>query len=86
MYNTRRKGSRCASQVIVSEEQKMMKRLCAMLAALVMVLCAVSALAENAEADPVLVTVNGEGVRESTRLVQSWKNYLMLQAGADADE
>ena len=64
----------------------MMKRLCAMLAALVMVLCTVSALAENAEADPVLVTVNGEEVRESTRLVQSWKNYLMLQAGADADE
>ena len=63
----------------------MMKRLCALLTALVMVLCAVSALAENADADPVLVTVNGEEVRESTGLVQSWKNYLLMQVGSDPD-
>ena len=64
----------------------MMKRVCALLTALVMVLCTVSVLAENADNDPVLVTVNGEEVRESTRLVQSWKNYLMLQMDGESDE
>ena len=61
----------------------MMKRLCALLTALMLMLCAVSALAEDA--DPVLATVNGEEVRESTKLVQSWKNYLMSQAGSEPD-
>ena len=64
----------------------MIKRMCALLAALVMVLCAVSALAENADADPVLLTLNGEEVRESTGLVQSWKNYLLLQVNGEPDE
>ena len=63
----------------------MMKRFCALLTALVMVLCAVSALAEDAGADPVLVTVDGEEVRESTELVQAWKNYLLMQVGSDPD-
>ena len=63
----------------------MMKRFCALLTALVMVLCAVSALAETAGADPVLVTVDGEEVRESTELVQAWKNYLLMQVGSDPD-
>ena len=62
----------------------MTKRLCALLTALVMVLCAAFALAEDA--DPVLVTVNGEEVRESTELVRIWKNYMMQQAGSEPDE
>ena len=57
----------------------MMKRLFAILLAVAMVLCAMSALAENADADPVLVTVNGEEIRESTEMVKTWKGYLLSQ-------
>lgn len=64
----------------------MMKRLFAILLAVAMVLCAMSALAENADADPVLVTVNGEEIRESTEMVKTWKGYLLSQADSDADE
>lgn len=52
----------------------MKKRLCALLTALVMVLCAFSVLAEDA--DPVLVTVNGEEIRESNEMLQFWKSYV----------
>ena len=64
----------------------MMKRLCAMIAALVMVLCAVSATAENADGDPVLVTVNGQEIRESDKQLQFWITYLTEQTGVESDE
>ena len=54
----------------------MAKRLIAVLAALMLILCAVSALAENAGDDPVLVTVNGEEIRESNAMLRFWKDYI----------
>ena len=64
----------------------MTKRLCALLTALVMVLCAVSATAENADGDPVLVTVNGQEIRESDKQLQFWITYLTEQTGVESDE
>ena len=54
----------------------MAKRLIAVLAALMLILCAVSAPAENAGDDPVLVTVNGEEIRESNAMLRFWKDYI----------
>ena len=47
---------------------------------------ATSEPAQAADADPVLVTVNGEEIRESSQDFQVWKNYILSQVGADPDE
>ena len=86
MYNSRQREAGRLPENEKSEELEMMKRLFAILLAVAMVLCAMSALAENADADPVLVTVNGEEIRESTEMVKTWKGYLLSQVGSDADE
>ena len=54
----------------------MMKRLTAVLTALVLALCAVAALAETTEDDPVLVTVNGAEIRKSNEMLQFWNDYI----------
>ena len=55
----------------------MMKRLCALFMALVMMLAAAAALAD--EADELLVTVNGMEIRENDAGLQFWINYLYSQ-------
>ena len=54
----------------------MLKRLTAVLLALVLVLSAAAALAETAKDDPVLVTVNGEEIRKSNEMLQFWTDYI----------
>ena len=55
----------------------MTKRLCALFMALVMMLAAAAALAD--EADELLVTVNGMEIHESDAGLQFWINYLYSQ-------
>ena len=56
----------------------MMKRVCALLMALVLVLSASAALADEA-ADTLLVTVNGQEIRENDEGLKFWINYLYSQ-------
>lgn len=61
----------------------MTKRLCALFMALVMMLAAAAALAD--EADELLVTVNGMEIRESDAGLQFWINYLNSQYNDETD-
>ena len=63
----------------------MMKRIIAVLTALMMLISA-AALAEGSAEDPVLVTVNGQELRESSEEYRVWKDYLTYQAGQDSEE
>lgn len=63
----------------------MMKKIIAVLAALVMLL-SVTALAEDGAEDPVLVTVNGQELRQSSEEYRVWQDYLSYQAGTDVEE
>ena len=57
----------------------MMKRLCALMTALVLALSMAAALADETEEDTLLVTVNGKEIRENdpllTFLVSSYTQY-----------
>ena len=64
----------------------MKKRLIALLTALAMLLSLSAALAESAETDPVLVTVNGVEIRESDPALQFWYGYLLTQAAPENEE
>ena len=61
----------------------MMKRIIAVLTALMMLISA-AALAEGSAEDPVLVTVNGQELRESSEEYRVWQDYLTYQAGESA--
>ena len=61
----------------------MIKRLIAVLTALMLLLSA-AAIAEETADDPVLVTVNGQELRESSEEFRVWQDYLTYEAGADA--
>ena len=65
----------------------MMKRVCALLMALVLVLSASAALADEA-ADALLVTVNGQEIRENDEGLKFWINYLYSQIteGTEVDQ
>ena len=63
----------------------MMKRLIAVLTALMM-LISVAALAEESAEDPVLVTVNGQELRESSEEYRIWQDILLNDVGTDAEE
>ena len=63
----------------------MMKRIIAVLTALMMLISA-AALAEGGAEDPVLVTVNGQELRQSSEEYRVWQDYLTYQAGQDAEE
>ena len=76
MYNMRDTEIRKDPILTKAEEMKMLKRLTAVLLALVLVLCAAAALAETAGDDPVLVTVNGEEIRKSNEMLQFWTDYI----------
>ena len=60
-----------------------MKKLLSFLLALCL-LCACGLAA--AEEDPVLVTVDGEEIRESSLWLQVWEEDLLDQVGGEADE
>ena len=63
----------------------MMKRIIAVLTALMMLISA-AALGEGSAEDPVLVTVNGQELRESSEEYRVWQDYLTYQAGQDSEE
>lgn len=63
----------------------MMKKLIAVLTALMMLISAAALAEESAAEDPVLVTVNGQELRESSEEFQVWQDYLISQAGDEAE-
>ena len=66
----------------------MMKKIIAVLMALMMLVSAAALAEENAETteDPVLVTVNGQELRESSEEYQIWQDILINDVGTDAEE
>ena len=45
-----------------------------------------TAPAQSSAADTLLVTVNGEEIRENSRDLRVWVNYIMSQVGSEPDE
>ena len=78
----------------------MMKRLCALMLALMLMMTAASVLAEETAAetattetttaepvaeDALLVTINGEEIRQNDAELQFWISYVASQTGGQMD-
>ena len=66
----------------------MMKKIIAVLMALMMLVSAAALAEETTEAaeDPVLVTVNGQELRESSEEYRIWLDIILNDAGTDSEE
>ena len=65
----------------------MMKKIIAVLVALMMLVSAAALAEETTETaeDPVLVTVNGQELRESSEEYRIWQDILLNDVGTDAE-
>ena len=66
----------------------MMKKIIAVLMALMMFVSVAALAEENTETaeDPVLVTVNGQELRESSEEYRIWLDIILNDAGTDSEE